>query len=140
MKKNTFYLVAILIVVITFFVFCILRTRPVIPISNTLQINLDEKYDKYVSSLNKAADKDTAALHDILKTEVYDGAVLDNHGWILIQLLKRNGDDIFYDALQKLDSIQFENVRSYIGAGTDYDTGAERSIRNYPKTSKLLGR
>lgn len=92
---------------------------PEIPISNTLEIALGDRYSVYVDLLNKAVSKDTAALHRFLEIDnIYDAAGYD-HGWVLIQLMKKNGDKDFAKALLKLNKSQLNNLKQYFEVGTD---------------------
>src|SRR6185295_17050066 len=84
-------------------------SKPVIPISNTLEIALGDRYSKYVSLLNKSASNDTTALVEFLMIEnIYNGAGYD-HGWVLTELMKKLGDKQFSDGLIKVNRKQLNN-------------------------------
>ncbi|HET6226473.1 MAG TPA: hypothetical protein VFF27_09360 [Bacteroidia bacterium] len=72
MGKKIFILICILL--------CSCKEQPLIPVSNTLEIALGDKYPDYVSDLNKAYGKDSVALLEFLKIDdIYDAAGYD-HG------------------------------------------------------------
>jgi len=114
-------------------------TKPVIPISDTLEIGLGKRYSEYVTLLNKAADKDNKALVQLLTFKnIEDGAGYD-HGWVLIELIKKVGDEEFSIALLKLNNEELERVRSYFNAGYDVYKNTDNLPKEYPLTFKVLG-
>ena len=46
-----------------------MQKKPEIPVSNTLEIALGNKYASYVSNLNKACERDTSALLAFIEDE-----------------------------------------------------------------------
>lgn len=114
-------------------------SKPVIPISNTLEIELNDRYPYYVKTLNNAASGDTVALTNFLMIkEIYDGATYD-HGWVLIELMKKNGDKQFSDAIQKIDRSQKMKLNTYFHSGLDFNNEANILFKQYPITFEKLG-
>lgn len=92
MKKHLFILGCIL--------FYSYHEQPKIPVSNTLEIALGNRYSGYIGTLNKTFERDTTALLEFLKIDyIYDAAGYD-HGFILFQLMKTYGNKDFAHALQ----------------------------------------
>jgi len=117
-------------------------SRPNIEIPDTFETGLDlnGNYSNYVKLLNRSTHKDTCALRCFLEqNNIYDAATY-YHGWIIVQLMEKNGDAIFSMVLQNLDSNQVKNIRSYIDAGIDHcqTSPIDSFIRKYPKTFKTL--
>jgi hypothetical protein len=115
-------------------------SKPVIPISNTLELGLGSKYSSYVKLLNKSASGDSDALHEFLLIDyLSDGSGYD-HGSVIVELIKKIGDNSFSTALGKLDEKQLNNVKDYVKAGLDGpgDMGSHLP-KEYPLTFKLLG-
>lgn len=76
---------------------------PAIQINDTLEMGLGKKYSDYVVKLNASVKGDTSALHNFLNVkDLYDGAAYE-HGWVLIELLRKLGDETFANALGKLN-------------------------------------
>jgi hypothetical protein len=123
-------------VVLTFYA-C--NEKPRIALSNTLEISLRDKYPSYVNLLNKSLDSDTAALLDFFKiNQIYDAAGYD-HGYILIQLMKKVGDKEYASILQKLDKNELSSVLQYFEVGIDGNERVEVEIENFfPITSKII--
>lgn len=134
MKKLLFVLICIL------FYSC--NEQPKIPISNTLEIALDNhsKYSEYVRTLNKAFEKDSTALLNFFKIDyIYDAAGYD-HGYIIFQLLKIYGDKKFANILQKATKKDLIYVSQYFEGGIDSNSDSQNDeikIR-YPISSKIL--
>lgn len=134
MKKLLFVLICIL------FYGC--NEQPKIPISNTLEIALDNqsKYSEYVKILNKAYEKDSTALLNFFKIDyIYDAAAYD-HGYIIFQLLKIYGDKKFANILQMATKKDLSNVIQYFDGGIDSNSDIQNDeIKiSYPISSKIL--
>jgi len=131
MKKQLFILISIL------FYGC--QEQPKIPISNTLEIALGNKYSTYVCKLNKAFKKDTTALLDFFKINyINDGAGYD-HGFILFQLMKVYGDREFSNTLQKTTESELSDLRQYFEVGIDAnDKYKDEMKKEYPNSSDIL--
>jgi hypothetical protein len=113
--------------------------KPVIPISNTLEIGLNNRYSNYVRLLNKSVKGDTVALTEFLIiNNIYDAAAYD-HGWVLIELMKKLGDKTFSNALSKMNRMQINNLNTYFRGGLDSNNEANKLPKQYPISFKLLG-
>ena len=119
--------------------FSMCKPSPEIPISDTLEISLRNRYSKYVSLLNKALERDTSALKEFLKIDnIYDAAGYD-HGWVLIELMKKIGDEKFSNSMATLTVQQKNNIKEYFEVGMQgMDRFNDTLIKTYPKTSELL--
>ncbi|MBA3283996.1 MAG: hypothetical protein H0U27_02905 [Nitrosopumilus sp.] len=126
----------ILLLVLTFYS-CL--NNPKIPIPNTLELALRERYSEYVQLLNKAHARDTLALNAFLKIDyIHDSAGYD-HGYILFQLIKVVGDDQFANVLKKIDCKTVEKVARYVEVGIDAsDKDRKDLLQNYPKVTTIL--
>lgn len=123
-----------------FFVSCI--QKPIIPISETLEQGLGNRYNNYVTLLNKSVQFDSSALLKFLEIDdIYDGASYD-HGWILARLMEKVGDEKFSFALAKMDKKQVNIFLSYFQAGLDLDESINLNnnlSKKFPLSFKLLG-
>ncbi len=127
------------LIILICFLICGCSQQPKVPISNTLEIALDNKYSAYVSTLNKAFEGDTAALLDFYKIEYINDAAGYDHGFILFQLMKKYGDKNFSNALQKLSEKDLNNVRQYIEVGIDANDKYKLEMKKeYPISSKIF--
>lgn len=115
------------------------KEQPKIPVSNTLEIALGNKYSSYVNYLNKASEGDTSALFNFLKIDyIYDAAGYD-HGDILFQLIKLYGDKRFAEVLKKMSQKDLNHVSQYFEVGLDAnDIKKYEMINNYSITCKIL--
>lgn len=113
--------------------------QPKIPISNTLEIGLGDRYNEYVSVLNRAYDGDTIALQDFIKIDyVNDGSGYD-HGYVLLQLIKIIGDEKFAKTLQKMNNKTIKTVFQYIQVGVDASDKEKNNLeKNYPRVMIVL--
>lgn len=121
-------------------VFTSCTSKSAIPISDTLEIALGDRYSRYLSLLNKSALNDTTALVEFLVIDnIYDGAGYD-HGWVVIELMKKLGDKQFSDALYKMNRNQIDNLKEYFRVGLDgYSKSNIDLPKKYPLTFTLLG-
>jgi hypothetical protein len=131
MKKQLFILVCLF--------FCSCQEQPKIPVSNTLEVALGNRYSEYVTLLNKAFKKDTTVLSDFLKIDyIYDAAGYD-HGFILFELMKIYGDKEFSYTLGKMSSNNLKNVSQYFEVGLDAnDTHKIEMKKEYPISYEIL--
>lgn len=121
--------------ILVFFTSC---TKPKIPISNTLEGTLGDRYSYYLKVLNRSAEGDSNAIVEfLLIKDIYDGASYD-HGDVLIELMKIIGDCQFSNALLKLNEDQLEQVRTYFNAGSDVNSEIKELFIQYPITFKIL--
>lgn len=113
--------------------------QPEIPVPNTLEIALGNKYASYVSNLNKACERDTSALLVLLKMDdIYDAAGYD-HGYMLVQLMKLNGDTSFAKILQCMTRKDLNNVSQYIEVGLDANDSEKYEMKNkFPLSMNIL--
>ena len=127
------------IVIFSFFYSC--NPKPKISISNTLEIALDNhsKYSEYVRILNKACEKDSAALLNFFKVDyIYDAAGYD-HGNVLFQLMKIFGDKTFSKILKNASEKDLNNVRQYFEVGIDANDKDRDEVKiSYPISSNIL--
>jgi hypothetical protein len=118
------------------------KDRPKIPISNTLEIVLDNhnKYSEYVTLLNKASEEDSIALLNFFKIDYINDAAGYDHGFMLLQLLKIYGDKKFANVLQMTTDRDLNMVSQYFEVGIDSnsDHQNEELKRNYPISSDIL--
>jgi hypothetical protein len=113
--------------------------KPAIQINDTLEIGLGKKYSAYVVNLNASVKGDTSALYNFLNVkDLYDGAVYE-HGWVLIELMRKLGDETFANALGKLNKQQMENLNIYFKGGLDMHSKASELPRDYPNSFIILG-
>jgi transcriptional regulator of heat shock response len=114
--------------------------EPKIPISDNLKNSLDGEYNNYVELLNKAYEGDDLSLLTLIKKDNFYGAASYDHGYVLLQLLYKLGDNRFFLILSKLDKNEKANVRVFIKAGMDSNNSNENSIivNKYAKTFAAL--
>ncbi len=113
--------------------------NPAIQINDTLEMGLGKKYFDYVVNLNASVKGDTSVLHSFLNVkDLYDGAAYE-HGWVLIELMRKLGDEAFANALGKLNKEQLENLNIYFKGGLDMHAKANELPRDYPNSFKRLG-
>ena len=131
---------SLIIVIAILFYGC--TEQPKIPISNTLEIALDNhsKYSEYIRTLNKAVDKDSTALLNFFKIDYINDAAGYDHGFILVQLMKIYGDKKFSDILQMTNDQDLRKVRQYFEVGIDAKSNSEKNEMkiSYPISSKIL--
>ena len=131
MKRSIVFLFCIL------FYGCIKQSK--IPISNTLEIGLGDRYNEYINVLNRAYDGDSIALGEFLKIDhISDGAGYD-HGYVLLQLIKVQGDEKFAETLEKMDDKTVQTVCQYVEVGVDSNDKDRDDLKvNYPKVVAIL--
>lgn len=113
--------------------------NPAIQINDTLEMGLGKKYFDYVVNLNASVKGDTSVLNSFLNVkDLYDGAAYE-HGWVLIELMRKLGDEAFANALGKLNKEQLENLNIYFKGGLDMHAKANELPRDYPNSFKRLG-
>ena len=113
--------------------------NPAIQINDTLEMGLGKKYSDYVVNLNASVKGDSSALHNFLNVKgLYDGAAYE-HGWVLIELMRKLGDETFANALAKLNKEQLKNLNIYFKGGLDMHAKANELQRVYPNSFKILG-
>jgi hypothetical protein len=130
----------ILVYILLTFLFYSCQPKPAIPISDNLKIALGNKYPGYIETLNKATKGDTLNMRKFLEIDyIGDGGGYD-HGWVLVELMKKVGDEKFVNVLQSLDKKKLENVKQYFEVGID-NRGKKNEIlfNDYPNTFKYLG-
>ena len=111
-------------------------TVPEIELPYDLECALDEEYDEYVKCINNSISGDKEALYKILTFgDLYDGAGFE-HGWMLLMVLDKIGDENFSKGLAKLKSHQLVEAESYILAGLDIFTNSDELILLNPETLK----
>jgi|GEM_PF-2504122 len=141
MKKKSKYLIALFVCLcIGIGIFIYFLFTPNIPISESLKTGLHGNYYHYVKLLNKSSNRNTVALKQFLElNNIYDGPAYE-HGLVLIQLMKKNGDEIFSKVLVTIDSTQIQNLHGYVKAGMDRidEKFADSLISEYPKTFRIL--
>ncbi len=112
--------------------------KPEIFISNTLELGLNNRYTDYVYKLNASIHGDTTALKDFLKYDkIYDGAAYE-HGWVLIELMRKIGDNSFSNALKQMDEKQLNNINIYFKGGMDIHKKSNDIQNCYPKSFDIL--
>lgn len=113
--------------------------KPEIQISDSLEIGLGKRYSNYVAKLNSSVIGDTLALNDFLAFDnLYDGAAYD-HGWVLIELMRKLGDETFANALMKMDVEEINTLKMYFSGGLDMHKKANEILKEYPNSFKVLG-
>lgn len=133
MKKCYFVIIAFL---------CVACVRPALIIPDTLETHLrySSSYRHYVKLVNRAMDKDTTALKELLLIDnIGDGASYE-HGDILIQLLQNLGDDFYSNVLKTVPADQKSILQDYFMVGMDIRKKecVFRVDKKYPKTFKEL--
>lgn len=133
MKKCYFVIIAFL---------CVACVRPALIIPDTLETHLrySSSYRHYVKLVNRAKDKDTTALKELLLIDyICDGASYE-HGDILIQLLKNLGDDFYSNVLKTVPADQKSILQDYFMVGMDIRKKecVFRVDKKYPKTFNEL--
>ena len=124
---------------IAFIVFGGCTDHAPIPISNTLELAIESRYNSYVLTLNKACRHDSIALVEFLKIDYINDAAGYDHGYVLFQLMKNNGDKEFSNALKKLNKSQLNTVRNYIEVGLDADDEGQHMLNlNFPISASIL--
>jgi hypothetical protein len=116
------------------------QSKPQIPLSDNLKTALGNKYSGYVGMLNKSIKGDTVNMHSFLEIDyIGDGGGYD-HGWVLVQLLKKVGDAKFVNVLHSLDKKKLLNVKEYFNVGIDNGGKKNKILFNdYPNTFIYLG-
>lgn len=131
MEKKIVILICILI--------CGCKEQPKLPVSNNLEIALGNKYSNYVNELNKAFQKDTTALIKFLEISYINDAAGYDHGFILFQLMKENGDKNFAYALTRITYKDLNIVRQYFEVGIDANDKHRDEIKiHFPLSSEIL--
>ncbi|MFN5428963.1 MAG: hypothetical protein ACK5BO_13130 [Bacteroidota bacterium] len=126
-----------------FFFLCIViascTPKPVIQIPDDLENSLGNRYSDYILKLNSAVKGDTSSLNNLIRySDLYDGAAYE-HGWVLIELMRKIGDDSFASALKKMNQSQLDNVNMYLMGGLDMHKKADVIPKNFPKSFEMLG-
>ncbi|MBU3662557.1 MAG: hypothetical protein FGM41_05090 [Bacteroidetes bacterium] len=104
-----------------------------------MKTGLGDRYSDYVKLINKSASGDGEALVLFLQYQNIDDGAGYDHGWVLIELMKKVGDEQFSDALLNLSPTQVDHVKNYFNAGFDVHTKTDKLFNEYPKTFKVLG-
>ncbi len=113
--------------------------KPVIQIPDDLENGLGIRCSDYIIKLNSAVNGDTSSLNNLIRySDLYDGAAYE-HGWVLIELMRKIGDDSFASALKKMNQSQLDNVNMYLMGGLDMHKKADEIPKNYPKSFEMLG-
>jgi hypothetical protein len=116
------------------------QSKPAIPISDNLKIALGNKYPGYIETLNKATKGDTLNIRRVLEIDYIGGGGGYDHGWLLVQLMKKIGDEKFVSILHSFDKMKLENVKHYFEVGIDNGEKKNEILFNdYPNTFKYLG-
>ena len=112
--------------------------RPKIPLTDNLEFALGSKYSDYVKNLNNAYKGNETALKEFFNyTGFYDGSGYD-HGWVLIELMRKVGDSKFSIALKEMDKKRLEDLHDYFMAGLDMHSMTISLPHQYPKTFEVL--
>ena len=115
------------------------KPQPTIQIPDDLENGLSHRYSDYVTKLNSAINGDTSALYKLIRySDLYDGAAYE-HGWVLIELMRKIGDDSFSKELRKMNQRELSNLNIYIMGGLDMHMKADEILKNYPKSFEVLG-
>ena len=113
-------------------------SEPEIPIPETLEYSLGDQYNQYVNTLNKALNNDSGALVQFLKIDkIFDGAAYE-HGWVLIELMKKSDDIEFSKAVSELSESELEMLKAYLNAGFDIYPEEVELLDSFPNTSRVL--
>ncbi|WP_158237253.1 hypothetical protein [Aquimarina sp. MAR_2010_214] len=75
--------------------------------------------DSYCDILNKAIELDKEAIIKISTIEVSDAAGYD-HGYVLIRLIEKIGEQEYLKALENVSTEQKKSIESYLWAGLEY--------------------
>ena len=133
MKKCCFVIIAFL---------CVSCVRPSLIIPDTLETHLrySSSYHHYVKLVNRAMDKDTSALKELLMINNIGDAAGYEHGDILIQLLENLGDDMYSNVLSTVPTTQKIILQDYFCVGMDIRKREYRFRidKKYPKTFNEL--
>jgi hypothetical protein len=130
----------ILVYILLTFLFYSCQPKPAIPISDNLKIALGNKYPGYIETLNKATKGDTLSIRRVLEIDYIGGGRVYDHGWLLVQLMKKIGDEKFVSILHSFDKMKLENVKHYFEVGIDNGEKKNEILFNdYPNTFKYLG-
>jgi len=110
---------------------------PNVPLGGNLELTSD--YYHYVWLLNRATHKNKLALKRFLSIDKDAGAAED-HGAVIIELIKLQGDDFFSETLKEIDSKRIQQLNSYIGSATQFNRGSfnDSLFKQHPKTFKAL--
>lgn len=128
-----------------FFLVCVVyiscKQPSAIPLTDNIQsaFTNSHDYDSYVEKLNKSYKGDTTALSEFLEIDIFEDAAVYDHGMILCELMRINGDRNFANELKKKDSLKLITVSKYIKAGIDLYGDPKTPINlQFPESSKLL--
>ena len=124
--------------VVLLFIFNSCNSNPKIPISNTLEIALGSNYRNYEKHLNNAYNGDSVSFRKLLLIDtIYNSAGYD-HGWILLKLLERVGDQYYSNLLKTLTRQQINNVSQYLEASIQGNKNDEKLLDSYKLTNQIL--
>ncbi len=78
-------------------------------------------------------------MHDFLIIKgLYDGAAYE-HGWILIELMRKIGDGQFTTAVIQLNGEELNNLKVFFNGGLDMHSRLVDLPKDYPNSFKALG-
>lgn len=101
------------------------RTKPVFPISNTLEIALEQngKYEEYVQLLNHAQGNDLTALRTFLTIDWIADAAGYNHAFMLSYILEQKNDTTLLPILKAMTATEITSLKSYLDVAIDQSNG-----------------
>jgi hypothetical protein len=112
--------------------------KPKIEVAEILEIALEDRYDDYVKTLNRAHGGDRVAVKNLLLySGFYDGATYE-HGWVIIRLMVHLGDDFFSTEIEELSKDEVATMYTYLTAGLDIYVDSDELPAKYPKTFAIL--
>jgi hypothetical protein len=111
-----------------------------IPISNTLEIALDYRYNEYCDLLNQAWKNDTVAICKFFKINWIHDAAGYSHALILLKLVNKSNDDEIAFIFKSMSEYELTNLTQYIEVGLDQESRDVKKelLRNYPLTFNML--
>ena len=116
--------------------------KPAVSVPDNLGSYFDfsGEYYKYVYLVNKSASNDTSSFRAFLEKRNFYDADVNAHGWVIVQLIKKNGDKVSSTVLQRIDSNQREYLKDYIGLGIEHfdKSPMDTFIKQFPQTCEML--
>lgn len=136
LRKNHKVLKTLLFVFVLFLFSC--TPEPMVETTENIEIALGSRYSTYVKMLNSAAKGDTIALNQFICSWDFSDGVVYDHGWVLIQLIEKVGDESYARSLKSLNKKELENVKGYIEAGIDMYVETDSLLHEHPKSFRIL--
>jgi hypothetical protein len=130
-----------LLILFFIFLFSSCMESSVIPVSETLELGLNNNYYDYVRLINASCKGDTNALEQFLKIDYIFEAPSYEHGDIILDLLEYVGDSNFVLAINKLSDREKKILCGYIlGAEVGDFTGIlKKKYFNHKVVFNLVG-